>query len=79
MADEQVIKLLEEIRDLQKQQLENSKLGLANQQQAIATQKQMVQRSRMILIVVGAVVLAMYLLPGFWWVLGSGMRCLSRR
>lgn len=35
MSDEQVVKLLEEIRDLQKQNLENQKVAIANQQQSI--------------------------------------------
>lgn len=74
MADEQVLKLLEEIRDLQKQQIENSKLALANQQQAIAVQKQSVQRARVLLMVVGAIVVAIYLVPMFWWALRCALR-----
>ena len=79
MADEQLIKLLEEMRDLQKQQIENAKLALANQQQAIATQRQAVQRARVVLIVVAAILASLFLLPGFWWLLGSGLRCFLRR
>jgi len=79
MADEQVIKLLEEIRDLQKQQIENSRQAIANQQQAIETQKQAVRRGRIVLLVVGVIVLALYLLPLLWWTLGWGLRCALRR
>ncbi len=74
MADEQVIKLLEEIRDLQKQHLENYKLGLANQQQAIATQKQAMGRVRLLSMLIGGVVLLL-LLPVGWWALTWTTRC----
>ena len=79
MADDRVIKLLEEIRDLQKQQIENSKTALANQQQAIGVQRQAVQRARVVLIVVGAIVVALYLLPAMWWGLSWGVRCALHR
>ena len=78
MADEQVIKLLEEIRDLQKQQIENSRQAIANQQQAVETQRQAVRRGRTVLILVGVIVLAIYFLPIFWWTLGWGFRCVPR-
>ena len=39
MSDEQVIKLLEEIRDLQKLHVENYKDALKNQQESIDLQK----------------------------------------
>jgi len=72
MADEHLIKLLEEIRDLQKQQIENSRQAIANQQHAIETQKQAVRRGRSVLILVGVIVLAICFLPVFWWTLGWG-------
>ena len=75
MSDEKVIILLQEIRDLQKQQIENSKVALSNQQQAIATQQRAVRRARTLLLIVGAIVLALYFLPMFWWGLGWGLRC----
>jgi fatty acid desaturase len=78
MADEQVIKLLEEIRDLQKQYLENYKIALSNQQQALETQRQAVRRSRTLLLAVGAIVVALYLVPVFWWGLSWGLRCALR-
>ena len=67
MSEEQVIQILQEIRDLQKQQIENSKLALANQQQALATQRQSVRRARTMLLIVGGIIVAIYLLPVFWW------------
>ena len=78
MADDQIIKLLEEIRDLQKQQIENSKQALANQQQAIAAQKQAVRRARVLVLIVGAIIVALYALPAFWWGLSWGLRCAFR-
>lgn len=48
MADEQVIKLLEEIRDLQKLHVENYKDALKNQQASIDMQKTAVRRSKII-------------------------------
>jgi hypothetical protein len=79
MADENVIRLLQEIRDLQKQHMENYKVALANQQLAIETQKQAVRRSRITLMIIGLIVVALYGLPMFWWSLSWGLRCLSRR
>jgi len=86
MADDQVVRLLEEIRDLQKQQIENSKqalagqqLALANQQKAIETQKQVLKRSKIVLIAVGLVVAVLFLFPMFWWGLSWTSRCLLRR
>ncbi len=83
MADEQVIRLLEEIRDLQKQQLENYKQvmagqqqALANQQQALETQRQVVRRSKVVLIVIACLVVSLFGLPVFWWGAGWGWRCL---
>jgi fatty acid desaturase len=79
MTDEQIIQLLQEIRDLQKQQVENSRLALGNQQQALATQQKSVRRARITLLLAGAIVVAIYLLPLFWWVLAWGLRCGLRR
>ena len=44
MSEDQIIALLGEIRDLQKQHIENYKLAPANQQQALDTQKQAMRR-----------------------------------
>jgi CHASE3 domain sensor protein len=57
MAEEQVIKLLEEIRDLQKLQVENYKDALKNQQESIKIQKQAVRRQKITLIVIGLLLL----------------------
>lgn len=57
MAEEQIIKLLEEIRDLQKLHVENNKDALKNQQESIEVQKQAVRRQRISLLVIGLVLL----------------------
>jgi CHASE3 domain sensor protein len=57
VGDEQVIKLLEEIRDLQKLHVENYKDALKNQQQAIDIQKQAVRRQKITLVVIGGLLL----------------------
>ena len=44
MADEKVIQLLEEIRDLQKLHAENHKEALRNQQESIEIQRRAVRR-----------------------------------
>ena len=49
MADEAVVSLLQEIRDLQKQQVEHSKITLANQQLALANQQQSIERQKQIM------------------------------
>ncbi len=74
MADEQVVKLLEEIRDLQKQHMENYKLALANQQQALETQRQAMRRVRLISMLIGGLILVL-LLPVGWWALTWTVRC----
>ncbi len=55
MAEDATIALLQEIRDLQKQQLEqlrtsvaNQQQSLANQQQSLSVQQQVVERQRML-------------------------------
>ena len=79
MSEDQIIALLGEIRDLQKQHIENYKLALANQQLALDTQKQAVRRSRTMLVVIAGLVLAVYLLPAVGWGLSWGLRCALRR
>ena len=53
MADDQTLALLQEIRDLQKQQLDvlrtsvaNQQQSLANQQQSLTVQQQVVERQK---------------------------------
>jgi hypothetical protein len=79
MADDQILALLTEIRDLQKQHLEKYKIALQNQEKAIEAQKNSVGRARTILLIVGAIVVALYLLPAFWFTSSWGLRCLLRR
>lgn len=63
MAEEQVIKLLEEIRDLQKLHVENYKDAIKNQQESIEIQKRAVRRQKVTLAVIGFLVLASLI---FW-------------
>ena len=79
MPDEQILALLTEIRDLQKQHLEKYSIALQNQQKAIEVQKNSVNRARTLLIVVGAIVIALYLLPAFLFTSSWVIRCLLRR
>jgi hypothetical protein len=59
MAEEEVIRLLEEIRDLQKLHVENYKDALKNQQEAIDLQKRAVKRQKTTLIVLGVLLAAL--------------------
>jgi len=58
VAEEQVIKLLEEIRDLQKLHVENYKDALKNQQESIDIQKRAIRRQKISLLVLGVLLLA---------------------
>jgi hypothetical protein len=49
VAEEQVIKLLEEIRDLQKLHVESYKDAIKNQQEAIELQRRAARRQKIIL------------------------------
>lgn len=49
MNDEKVVSLLEEIRDLQKQHVENYKEALKNQQEVVLLQKEAVARQKVTL------------------------------
>ena len=55
MAEEQVIKLLEEIRDLQKLHVENYKDAIKNQQEAIEIQKRAIRRQKITSLVLGLI------------------------
>lgn len=57
MAEEQVIKLLEEIRDLQKLHVENYKDALKNQQESIELQRRAVRRQKITAISMGSLLL----------------------
>jgi cell division protein FtsL len=54
--EDRVIRLLEEIRDLQRQQLQASGRALENQQEAIRMQREGVGRARKLLAAIGAVI-----------------------
>jgi len=67
MSDERVIRLLEEIRDLQKLHVENYKEAIRNQQESIQMSKewqtQANRRTRGALLGIFLVILAIYSLP----------------
>ena len=58
MAEEQVIKLLEEIRDLQKLHVENYRDAIKNQQESIDIQKRALRRQKITLLGIGLLLLA---------------------
>jgi hypothetical protein len=58
VPEEQIIKLLEEIRDLQKLHVENYKDALKNQMEAIDLQKRGMRRQRVISLVLGGLLVA---------------------
>jgi hypothetical protein len=51
MADQEIVKLLQEIRDLQKLHVENYKEALRNQQESIEIQKRFSRRQKISLLV----------------------------
>jgi len=67
VSDEQVVKLLEEIRDLQRQHVENYKEAIRNQQESIRMQKewqaQATRRLRLLFLMVILVAATIYALP----------------
>jgi CHASE3 domain sensor protein len=63
MAEEQVIRLLEEIRDLQKLHVENYKDALKHQQESIEIQKGAVHRQKITVIVFGILLVCLLV---FW-------------
>jgi hypothetical protein len=58
VADEQVIRLLEEIRDLQKLHIENYKDALKNQQESIEINRRALRRQKITSFVLGGILLA---------------------
>lgn len=62
MADEQVVTLLEEIRDLQKEHLASYKEAVKNQQEGLDLQKRALRRQK---IMMAVYVLFMLALVGF--------------
>jgi hypothetical protein len=55
LAEEQVVKLLEEIRDLQKLHVENYKDALKNQKESIDLQRGAVRRQKITSLVLGVI------------------------
>ena len=56
MDTDRVIQLLEEIRDLQRQQVDSQQLALRNQQEAIRAQQEAMARGRKLQIALGLVI-----------------------
>ena len=65
MSDDQIIALLTEIRDLQKQNTENYKIALQNQRESIEFQRSFARRQRKIVLLVVAVVIVTFTLMAF--------------
>jgi len=67
MSDDEIVQLLKEIRDLQRQHLEHYKEALRNQQESIQMQREWresaTRRLRIFLVVVTLLLLAMWGLP----------------
>jgi hypothetical protein len=61
VSDEQVIQLLEEIRDLQKLHVENYKDALKNQQESIDLQRRAARRQKITLFVAGFILFALWI------------------
>ncbi|MFL6428411.1 MAG: hypothetical protein ACJ71S_09235 [Acidobacteriaceae bacterium] len=58
MAEQEVIQLLEQIRDLQKQHVENYKDALKNQEASLVLQRAAVRRQRIMLFVLASFLIA---------------------
>lgn len=65
MSDEQIIALLTEIRDLQKQNTENYKLALQNQREAIEFQRSFAARQKKVVLLVIVVVIVTFTILAF--------------
>jgi hypothetical protein len=57
MDDDRIARLLEEIRDLQRQQVEAYGRAVANQQESIRAQKQAIANARKLQLAVGIVII----------------------
>jgi hypothetical protein len=56
MDEDRLVRVLEEIRDLQRQQVEAYARALTNQQEALGVQREAVGRARRLLAGVGAII-----------------------
>lgn len=65
MSEEQIIALLSEIRDLQKQNAENYKIALQNQRESIEFQKAFAARQRKIALLVIVIVIVTFSIMAF--------------
>ena len=65
MSEDQIIALLTEIRDLQKQHAENYKIALQNQRESIEFQRSFAARQRKIVLVVIAIVIVTFTIMAF--------------
>lgn len=77
MADDQAVKLLEEIRDLQKEFLANQKVALQNQQDALAIQRRVVQRNKILYVALAGLFVFLglsYVVPLLSWVVNMAFR-----
>jgi len=79
MADEQVITLLQEIRELQREHLTHYKVALQNQRESMAIQKRAVERSKISFVVLAALFLFLFLgvtyfVPILSWALSWALR-----
>jgi hypothetical protein len=62
VTDERVVRVLEEVRDLQRQLLGAYGQALENQREAIRTQRETTRRARMLLGVVGIILLFVFVM-----------------
>ena len=65
MSDEQIIALLSEIRDLQKQNTENYKIALQNQRESIEFQRSFAARQKKVVFLVIIVVIVTFTILAF--------------
>ena len=65
MSEEQIIALLTEIRDLQKQNTENYKIALQNQRESIEFQRSFAARQRKTVFLVIAIVIVTFTIMAF--------------
>ena len=65
MSDDQIISLLTEIRDLQKQHIENYKNALQNKRESIDFQKSFVARQRKLVFLIIVIVIVTFTVMAF--------------
>ena len=78
MSDDRIIQLLEEIRDIGKQNAENYKLALVRQEEAIQLQKSALGRVRTVIMVVAILLILLIAVPVVSWGAGWLAYCLRR-